>query len=89
MDPDQRALSSIQNTVGTPGTDYTSVEQKTLPQHPVFGSIVGRPAESQNTENYNPQELIARFNVNYGERSGLNPFVNLNENQGKNLHMIG
>ena len=90
MDPNQRALTPIQFTVGAMGTDASALGATNIPNHNFLDvTRVGRNAETQNTQRYNPQELAEKFNIQYGDRSGINPFAILNENQGKLLHKIG
>ena len=90
MDPNQRALTPIQFTVGAMGQDASALGSTTLPNHNFLDvTRVGRNAELQNTQQYNPQELIGKFNILYGDRSGINPFAILAETQGKKFHSIG
>ncbi|MCI1274233.1 MAG: hypothetical protein LKG27_07365 [Clostridiaceae bacterium] len=72
MSQDQRALTAIQQTIGTQAMDASALGGTTIPNHNFLDiTRVGKNAESQNTQRYNPQELAAKFNVQYGDRAGL------------------
>ena len=88
MDPNARALTGIKETVGASGMDASALSGTNIPNHNFLDvTRVGRNSETQNSQRYNPQELVASFKDN--NAVGINPFAILNENQGKKLHTIG
>lgn len=73
MNPDNRALTGIQSNIGAIGMDASALGGTTMPMHGFLDiTRVGRNEMSQNTQRFNPQEVIARF----GDAGavGFNPF---------------
>lgn len=86
MYPNNRALTSIQQTVGAAGMDASALNGTNIPNHNFYDiTRVGRNAEPQNLKGFNPQKL------SFGDNNavGINPFQILTKEQGKQLHTIG